>query len=252
MATNYPSSLDNFTNPTADDSLNSDTVPHADQHANLNDAVEALQAKVGADSSAVTSSLDYKIGDHASRLTAVEGDVTTLEGDVTTLQGGSFSSLNVDSGTLYVDTTNNRIGVGTTSPVSVLQLVSATTGNTDFRIGNTISITRIASGYSGDGNTTINVANSCVGSHTSRSGLLVLNGGTGSYTSHALYYYIRSRTNSGNSQLTQLGRGFYAFDTATRIQLSLTEASANNVNMVINQWSTAAGYWYLDYIALGY
>ena len=61
MATNYPTSLDNFTNPTADDSLNSATVPHADQHANLNDAVEALQAKVGVDSSAVTTSLDYKV-----------------------------------------------------------------------------------------------------------------------------------------------------------------------------------------------
>jgi hypothetical protein len=259
MAINYPTSLDNFTNPQPSDTLDSVAAPHATQHSDLNDAVEALQAKVGADSSAVTSSLDYKIGDHASRLTAVEGDVTTLEGDVTTLQGdvttlqgGSFSSLNVDSGTLYVNPTNNRIGIGTTSPVSVLQLISATTGNTDFRIGSTISITRIASGYSGNGNTTINVANSCVGSHTSRSGLLVLNGGTGSYTSHALYYYIFCRTNSGNSQLTQLGRGFYAFDTATRIQLSLTEASVNNVNMVINQWSTAAGYWYLDYIALGY
>ena len=61
MATNFPSSLDDFTNPTAQDSLNSDTVPHADQHANLNDAVEALESKVGVNSSAVTSSLDYKV-----------------------------------------------------------------------------------------------------------------------------------------------------------------------------------------------
>ena len=61
MASNFPSSLDNFTNPTADDSLNSPTVPHADQHSDLNDAVEALQAKVGADSSAVATSHDYKI-----------------------------------------------------------------------------------------------------------------------------------------------------------------------------------------------
>ena len=44
MATNFPTSLDTFTNPTGDDSLNSDTVPHADQHANVNDAVEAIEA----------------------------------------------------------------------------------------------------------------------------------------------------------------------------------------------------------------
>jgi hypothetical protein len=34
---------------------------HSAQHANSNDAIEALQAKVGADSSAVTTSLDYKV-----------------------------------------------------------------------------------------------------------------------------------------------------------------------------------------------
>ena len=57
MATNFPTSLDTLTNPTSSDSLNSPS--HSAQHANVNDAVEALQAKVGADSSAVASSHDY-------------------------------------------------------------------------------------------------------------------------------------------------------------------------------------------------
>ena len=61
MTINYPTSLDNFTNPSASDTLDSPTAPHATQHSDLNDAVEALQAKVGADSSAVTTSHDYKI-----------------------------------------------------------------------------------------------------------------------------------------------------------------------------------------------
>lgn len=61
MAINFPTSLDNFTNPTASDTLDSVTVPHATQHANINDAVEALEAKVGINGSAVTSSHDYKI-----------------------------------------------------------------------------------------------------------------------------------------------------------------------------------------------
>jgi len=59
MATNFPASLDTLTNPTSSDSLSSPS--HSAQHANVNDAVEALQAKVGADSSAVTTSHDYKI-----------------------------------------------------------------------------------------------------------------------------------------------------------------------------------------------
>jgi hypothetical protein len=61
MASNFPTSLDAFTNPSSTDAMDSVSVPHATQHSDLNDAVEALEAKVGADSSAVTSSHDYKI-----------------------------------------------------------------------------------------------------------------------------------------------------------------------------------------------
>lgn len=59
MTTNFPTSLDSLTNPTSGDTL--DSPDHAGQHANANDAIEALQAKVGANSSAVTASHDYKI-----------------------------------------------------------------------------------------------------------------------------------------------------------------------------------------------
>lgn len=44
MASTYPTSLDNFTNPTASSLLTSPS--HAQQHADINDAVEALEAKV--------------------------------------------------------------------------------------------------------------------------------------------------------------------------------------------------------------
>jgi len=47
MATNYPSSLDAFTNPTSTDTLDSVTVPHASQHTDINDAVEAIEAELG-------------------------------------------------------------------------------------------------------------------------------------------------------------------------------------------------------------
>ncbi len=64
MSTNFPTSLDALTNPTSTDRVS--TVGHASQHANINDAVEALQSKVGVNSSAVTSSLDYKVTNTAS------------------------------------------------------------------------------------------------------------------------------------------------------------------------------------------
>jgi hypothetical protein len=47
MATNYPSTLDSFTNPTATDTLDSATVPHAAQHDNINDAVVAIETELG-------------------------------------------------------------------------------------------------------------------------------------------------------------------------------------------------------------
>ena len=83
MATSYPSSLDTFTNPQSTDLLSAAGVSHADQHANVNDAVEALEAKVGANSSAVTSSHDYLIrvravtpyADSSARSTAVPSPV---------------------------------------------------------------------------------------------------------------------------------------------------------------------------------
>ena len=59
MATNFPTSLDSLTNPTSSDSLSSPS--HSAQHANSNDAIEALQAKVGVDGSADTNSLDFKV-----------------------------------------------------------------------------------------------------------------------------------------------------------------------------------------------
>lgn len=57
--TNFPTSLDSLVNPLGTDSMSS--VSHASQHTNANDAIEALQAKVGIDGSAVTTSHDYKL-----------------------------------------------------------------------------------------------------------------------------------------------------------------------------------------------
>jgi plastocyanin len=64
MATNFPTSKDTLINPASNDSVQ--LVPHASQHANANDAIEALQTKVGANGSIDTDSHDYKIANLAS------------------------------------------------------------------------------------------------------------------------------------------------------------------------------------------
>ena len=74
MATNFPTSLDSLTNPTTSDTLA--TVSHSGQHADANDAIEALQAKVGVDGSAVTTSLDYKTKVQCAFLAYVSSNVS--------------------------------------------------------------------------------------------------------------------------------------------------------------------------------
>ena len=95
MASSFPSSLDAFTNPSSADAMDSVSVPHATQHADLNDAVVALEAKVGADSSAVSSSHDYKIAQLEGRDTAglVHISRTTIGSAVSSVTvSGAFSS----------------------------------------------------------------------------------------------------------------------------------------------------------------
>jgi hypothetical protein len=70
MATSFPEDLDNFSNPAATDSLSG----HAAQHANANDAIEALQAKIGIDGSTDQNSIDYKIATLEQGLENATGD----------------------------------------------------------------------------------------------------------------------------------------------------------------------------------
>lgn len=96
MATNFPTGLDALTNPTGSSSLTSPD--HAGQHTDANDAIEALQAKVGINGSAVTTSLDYRV------------------------TNGISNNLNVSSGDLYVDGATGRVGISNTSPAASLEI----------------------------------------------------------------------------------------------------------------------------------
>jgi hypothetical protein len=64
MPTNYPAAFDSFTNPSAGDSLASPS--HAGQHANINDAMEAVQATLGTDPQGSEATV-------ADRIAALEG-----------------------------------------------------------------------------------------------------------------------------------------------------------------------------------
>jgi hypothetical protein len=107
MATNFPTSLDTLTNPTSSDPLNNPS--HSAQHANSNDAIEALQAKVGANSSAVTTSLDYKV-------TQLETDA--LPKTVVDAKGDLIAGT--------ADNTVSRLAVGTNGQALIANSATAT------------------------------------------------------------------------------------------------------------------------------
>ena len=99
MSTQFPTSLDALTNPTATDKVS--VVSHADQHIDANDAIEAIQAKVGIDGSAVTASHDFKL----SSLTDGEKVVSpsgnqTIAGNKTFTGTTTTNGLNAGSGNI--------------------------------------------------------------------------------------------------------------------------------------------------------
>lgn len=105
MTTNFPSSIDAFTNPTSADTL--DNPPHDQQHADINDAMEAVQTKIGVDNSAVTTSLDYlvrsamPVGSVIPFAGASSPDVTWLVCDGSAVSRTTYAALFAVFGTTY-------------------------------------------------------------------------------------------------------------------------------------------------------
>ena len=69
MATNFPTSLDTFTNPNSGNTL--DSPSHSVQHSDINDAVEALEAKLGVGNSPATSATANQVLNISSAGTSV-------------------------------------------------------------------------------------------------------------------------------------------------------------------------------------
>lgn len=99
MSTNFPNQLDSLSNPNATDSLNG----HAAQHANANDAIEALQAKIGIDGSEDPNSIDYKVYTLESQVQSIGNNADTtltllgLEGNNDLVVTGIENKTTIDS-----------------------------------------------------------------------------------------------------------------------------------------------------------
>jgi len=191
MATNFPASLDSLTNPTASDKLNSVTVPHATQHATLNDAVEALEAKVGVNGSAVTTSHDYLIDkqsvvpydDASARTTAVpspiEGQMSYLKdtNSVEVYDGSAWTA--VGGGVANANFTDTETGTFTEGGIDYKYLIFTSSGTVTFDTDGLADFLVVAGG--GGGNASRTAGNASAG------------GGAGGCLEH-LGYYITAGT----------------------------------------------------------
>jgi hypothetical protein len=92
MATNFPNSLDNLTNPASTDPT--DAPSHSQQHTNANDAIEALEAKVGVNNSANTTTLDYRVKQLETNPTYT--NEMAQDAIATAFAGGDQSSVSVN------------------------------------------------------------------------------------------------------------------------------------------------------------
>ena len=76
MATNYPNNIDELVNPNGTDQLSSPS--HSEQHANANDAIEALQSFVGTVASEDPNSLSYKVNQVETLVSNIGNNADTI------------------------------------------------------------------------------------------------------------------------------------------------------------------------------
>lgn len=130
MATNYPTSLDALTNPVSTDTLASPD--HAFQHTDINDAVEALQAKVGINNSSDSTSLDYKVSKRLVVTNAQTASYTLALSDM-----GKMVEVSVASANTVTVPPNSTVAfpVGT-----VIDLLQTGAGQTTIVAGSGVTV----------------------------------------------------------------------------------------------------------------
>jgi hypothetical protein len=102
VTTSFPGGIDNYTNPQAADFEDSAGVEHDVQHANVNDAVEAIETELGINPSGASATVDARIG--ATEAVANAGVTKTGGGKETVFTNalsGTTETLNLASGNVF-------------------------------------------------------------------------------------------------------------------------------------------------------
>lgn len=180
MSTNYPTTLDTYTNPSGTSAVGVDVGgrTHSEFHSDNNDAIEALQTKVGVDGSAVTTSHDYKLsgvtgsdkavsktGSEVLTNKTIDGNNNTLtvlssqiSGNVPLSKGGTGVALtdpnankllgwNDSDGAMKFATVGSGLSYdGNTLTASSSNLTTSQVANEDLTVGTPVGIASVVGG----------------------------------------------------------------------------------------------------------
>lgn len=153
MATSFPAGLDEFQNPGPNDATENAVagLDHNVQHTNANDAIEALQTKVGVNASAIAASLEYRLAVLERLFNLIPNEWATLPRDIVTSAtiasttqtlrlsfftapfSGSTTGVRIESGTTAAAATPTlvRLGLWTATTAGAgLALVASTVNDT--------------------------------------------------------------------------------------------------------------------------
>lgn len=104
MPTSYPGSLDSFSNPSSSSKLNDSGVVHSDQHANANDAIEAIEATLGVNPQGASATVVARLNTLATLASP------TFTGQLTVPAGStSTSPIIFQSGSLLTNAAGGRM-----------------------------------------------------------------------------------------------------------------------------------------------
>jgi hypothetical protein len=137
---NYPTTLDTFTNIDQTDTMEDSGIEHDVVHNNEQDAIEALEAKVGVDNSTVTTTLDYKLRTganpgHTHTLAYGATDITASAAELNKNDGVTEGTVSASKVVVVDSSKNIDFGTGsvTATNATASTLLTATT-RFDFAI----------------------------------------------------------------------------------------------------------------------
>jgi hypothetical protein len=244
VTTAFPGAIDAFTNPVAADPLDSVTVPHASQHANINDAVEAIETAIGTTAAPVLAKLASPTFTGTPTLptgtiavTQTVGNNTTAVATTAFVIANRDTSFGFTTGLYY-----KGLGPGSQTAAAVVnQTVYA-----PFIVNKTNTFDRIAietlSSYVGTGAVRLGIYNN--DNTTGKPSTVVLDAGTVATTAASTIYQITI------SQSLSAGNYWLAFNMQTaaatpnyRLMLVSTASSLGYTVSTTGALASDAGIW---------